>query len=124
MAVTSPPRMDEGKMRRACREIASALLEMDGPGAAGPDPGRVRRVIFDACSRHGLPRVPTNREILSAAASGLAPEAVTRTVRAAAATAAAVAGRACCTMIPDSRPWAGCSSKNPQRRPPASPWWP
>ena len=60
--------MDEGRMMRACREIASELLEMDGPGA-GPDPGRVRRVIFDACSRHGLPRVPKNREILSAAAS-------------------------------------------------------
>lgn len=71
MAVTSPPRMDEGRMVRACREIASALLEMDGPGAAGSDSGRVRRVIFDACSRHGLPRVPKNREILSAAASGM-----------------------------------------------------
>ena len=69
MALTSPPRTDAaGKMSRACREIASALLEMDGSGA-GHDPGRVRRVIFDACSRHGLPRVPKNREILSAAAS-------------------------------------------------------
>lgn len=71
MALTSSPspqRMDEGSMMRACREIASELLEMDGSGAS-PDPGRVRRVIFDACSRHGLPRVPKNREILSAAAS-------------------------------------------------------
>lgn len=74
MALTSssspPQRMDGGRMVRACREIASELLGMDGPGA-GPDPGRVRRVIFDACSRHGLPRVPKNREILSAAASGM-----------------------------------------------------
>ena len=71
MALTSSPRTDAaGRMRRACREIASALLEMDGSGA-GHDPGRVRRVIFDACSRYGLPRVPKNREILSAAASGM-----------------------------------------------------
>ena len=71
MAVTSspPPRMDEGRMGRACREIASELLEMDGSGA-GADSGRVRRVIFDACSRYGLPRVPKNREILSAASYG------------------------------------------------------
>jgi len=70
MALTSPPSMDEGRMGRACREIASELLEMDGSGA-GTDSGRVRRVIFDACSRYGLPRVPKNREILSAAASGM-----------------------------------------------------
>lgn len=49
-----------GESDAACREISGMLLAMDGPTE-----NRVRATIREACSRHSMPRIPRNREILA-----------------------------------------------------------
>ena len=74
------PGTDEIAVRRGCEQIASSLLSRIRSGGDGDAPasaaaraitapaGRkyLRRVTFDVCSKHRLPRVPKNHEILSA----------------------------------------------------------
>ena len=54
--------------RHAYGEIIREILAHVDSGIM-PDRSMVRRIVFDACSRHGLPRVPKNYEILSFAAA-------------------------------------------------------
>lgn len=58
----TPP--DDDHVRRACQTILRGICA-DLDAKVIPDRQRVRRIIFDACSKYGLCRVPKNYEILA-----------------------------------------------------------